>query len=367
MVAHLHTGLGWGGGEAQVLHLLLGLRERGIASVLLADERGALLARAHAAGVTVAPLRIDPWTRWLPSSLRPRWRAFDGLAVPLLLHAHDSPGLDAAAALADQRKLPLVLARRVASPLRQGPWTRRKYARPDRVIAVSHSVAAVLAWGGVAPHRIRVVPSGSDRAALEKASPARDLIEWAAGRPLVGGVGRLARKKDWPLLVRAAGLARRSGLEAGFVLAGDGPLRPSLEREARRQGASNLLFLGHRDDAPDVVRALDVLLHPSLAEGAPGVVRDAMLLGVPVVARDIPASRETLAGHGVLLAGADPQEAWAAIRKLLLDPDRRAAVARAARESARSRFDLAAMIDGTIAVYRELLDWPSAAGGAGGH
>jgi glycosyltransferase involved in cell wall biosynthesis len=223
-------------------------------------------------------------------------------------------------------------------------------------VAVSETVRRALVASGADPARVRVVPSGSDVGALGRVAPAADVGAFAAGLPLAGGVGRLSRRKDWTLFVRAASRLRADGVEARFVLAGEGPERRRLEREVRRSGLDrDFAFLGFRADGEAVVRALDVLFFPSTAEGAPGAVREAMLLGVPVVARDAPGTRETLDGHGVLLPGPDPAEAARSLGALLRDPGRRARLAREARESATRRFDAEANVGGTLAVYREVL------------
>src|SRR6185369_10410222 len=86
-------------------------------------------------------------------------------------------------------------------------------------------------------------------------------------------------------LLQAFPAVLRERSEARLVLAGEGPERPRLEEEARRLGIDGrTIFLGHRDDIPTVLAALDLFAFPSLWEGMPMALLEAMLLERPVVA-----------------------------------------------------------------------------------
>jgi len=115
------------------------LTAHGDEPLLLAREDGELLARALAEDLPAQPFR---WTGWPRTDL---------------IHAHDARAHSAASIF---RSAPLVVARRVAYPIKTGPLTRFKYRRADRLIAVSKFVAAILVNSGVPPERIDVVYDG---------------------------------------------------------------------------------------------------------------------------------------------------------------------------------------------------------------
>ncbi len=353
MILHLHTNRGWGGGEYQVLHLLEGLVDEGVAASLRAREGGLLLARATERGLPALPL-VGPWRLPLGEIPLARILARSGVS---LLHCHDSRALSLGHRLKRRLRVPLVLSRRVASPLRSNLVSRRKYSaeRIDAVIAVCETVKDVLCDGGFPADRVFVAQSGLDLTALgtnDRTSPVRRL----EGRPLVAGIGKLAPKKNWPLLIRTAAALQRSGLVVDWVLIGDGPERRTLESAAREAGVeARVRFLGHQPDAERILRECDLLFFPSIREGAAVTVRQAMALGIPVVAVNAPGTAETLDGHGWLVGHDDADGAATAVREVLGNAERREAVTGAARDSARSRFAIERTVEETIRVYRAVL------------
>lgn len=134
-----------GGGQWQVLRLVRGLAAGGDEPMLLAREDGELLKRARGEGLAADGFR---WTNWPKADL---------------IHAHDGHS-HAVAAL--YRRAPLVAARRVAYPIKRGLFSRLKYRRADRYIAVSRFVAGILVKSGVPEGKIDVVYDGVPLLAL---------------------------------------------------------------------------------------------------------------------------------------------------------------------------------------------------------
>jgi glycosyltransferase involved in cell wall biosynthesis len=356
-IVHVHTNRSWGGGEYQVFLLVRGLISLRRETLLLTPESGILFDRARRADLPVVPLRRRAIDRFWPgetASMRRALRAHP----PLLLHAHDSRALSLASSSARARRVPLVLSRRVASPLRRNPLSKIKYSsrRINAVIAVSQAVKNALLKARFPAEKIHVVQSGVDLEMLAGVLPAIDIASFKAQYLLISGVGRLSRKKDWATLVRVAARLKRCGRTLRWVLAGDGPERGRLEALAERLNvAEEVRFLGFREDAEAVIRASDLFFFPSRMEGAAGVVRSAMLLGVPVVAADAPGTCETLGDYARLFPLGDVQSAAEAVLDLLDDRERRDSLATRAKEDARQRFDIRATVHGTLEVYRGIL------------
>jgi glycosyltransferase involved in cell wall biosynthesis len=105
---------------------------------------------------------------------------------------------------------------------------------------------------------------------------------------VVGHVGRFAEQKNHAFLVKIAAEIAKRNQEVYFVLAGEGPLRPTMESEVRQMGLSNrVIFAGLRSDVPRLMKgAFDVLLFPSLYEGLPSVVLEAQAAGIPSIISD---------------------------------------------------------------------------------
>lgn len=354
---HVHTGGGWGGGENQALSLLAGLNDRGCKASLIARHDGALALRAEEKGLSVVPMVIPPkpLACFLVGSQA-------SIAVsrtkPQLIHAHDSDGLAIARALARPHRLPVVLSRRVASPLRRNLLSRFKYA-PSRiagVVAISRTVKDVMIRSGFPSERIYIAPSGLDIGALDATSPDSKLRDRYAGSHLVGGIGSLTAKKNWEMLIRVAAEPPCGNLNIQWVIAGAGPTQGELKRLAHKLGVSDRIhFLGFRPDAPAVLKALDVLFFPSLIEGASVTVREAMVCGVPVVAVNCPGTAESLSGSGRLVEAGDIAGAAKAITGILQDKEEYAATADAQREIAVTRYSIATTLDKTLEAYRAIL------------
>ena len=104
------------------------------------------------------------------------------------------------------------------------------------------------------------------------------------------------------------GCTRRAG-RSGWSLVGDGPERAACEAQVARAALEGVLFLGLRDDVGDLLAAADLLVLPSLFEGLPLVVLEAMAVGLPVVATRIGGTVEALgAEHPFLCEPGDPDD-----------------------------------------------------------
>jgi glycosyltransferase involved in cell wall biosynthesis len=128
----------------------------------------------------------------------------------------------------------------------------------------------------------------------------------------------------------------------------------------------HIRFLGHRDDVPEVLAASDLFVFPSLYEGLPGAVMEAMALGLPIVAADIEPVRELVEdGRNALLVKAEaPNELATAIERMLADPAAAYSFGRHSRSIFEERFTLGAGIARAAELYRSVAAF--GAGGKGG-
>jgi len=174
----------------------------------------------------------------------------------------------------------------------------------DRYVCVSDAVARFSADRARLPAgKLVVIPNGID-ADRYPASPSADLKPCGirAGRRVVTYVGRLDRQKGVRWLVRTARRWLDRLPDCDLLLVGKGPDRPALERLCAQHGISDRVrFAGWRPDVPEILAASDLLVLPSLWEGMPNVVLEAMASRLPVLATDVEGVRELLGG------GADAQ------------------------------------------------------------
>lgn len=243
---------------------------------------------------------------------------------------------------------------------RQGPRLRlwqALVARSDLVAAVSDDVAdECRTLLRVPPGRLVVAPNGRDPAVFRPAAAAdieRGGEVGLGAVPVVAFVGRLVAPKRPERFVRVVEALRGRGLAVRAVMIGDGPLRSSLAAPAAAAGVD---MVGGVDDVAERLRQADVLVMPSLpaGEGMPGVLIEAGLSGVPVVASAVPGVAEIVedGATGVVVPVGDTTAMVSAVRGLLADPERRAAMGAAARRRCVTRFSL----DRVVAVWSEMLD-----------
>ncbi|MFL5767582.1 MAG: glycosyltransferase [Actinomycetota bacterium] len=227
----------------------------------------------------------------------------------------------------------------------------------DRFVAISEAVRQHPIRGRSWPRdRISVVDRGQDLEALTAAAAREPSppIEPPRG-PLLLSVGRLAPQKGHRYLLRAMGDVVHEFPDARLLLAGEGHLHEELRAVADPLG-EHVRFLGLRSDVPALLRRSDVFVFPSLWEGVGTALREAMLLGRPVVASDIPAHREFVSNgvDGLLVPPADAEALAVAILRLLRDPGEAAAIGRRAAESA-ARFDIRRTTEELEAIYDDVI------------
>ncbi len=238
-----------------------------------------------------------------------------------------------------------------------------------RVIAVSGGVARSLRARHIFPeHKIRVVPNAIDFARVEAdlGGFERDAYRAETLRAraplLVGTVGELSEVKGQDDFVRAASLvARGRGAAVEFLVVGEDHSRGG-ENRARLEALIDELGLGERvrllgrtEELARLLSSLDVFVSASRSEAFGLAMVEAMACGCAVVSTATEGAREIVedGATGVVVPVGDPPAMAAAIESLLDDATLRNSLAARAREAARSRFDLARMVEATERVYEE--------------
>jgi sugar transferase (PEP-CTERM/EpsH1 system associated) len=246
----------------------------------------------------------------------------------------------------------------------------RKAMRPlvHRYIAVSTDLAAWLVHTvGVRSARVTQLHNGVDLQRFHPrtgAGPSLGPEGFAPpGTLVLGTIGRMETVKDQPTLVRAFLHLLAAEPEARkrvrVVMIGDGPLRGESQKLLRAADAEHLAWLpGERTDIPEMMRALDLFVLPSLREGISNTILEAMASGLPVVATRVGGNPELVVEGetGMLVPPLDPVALAAAIRRYLVDGDLLTRHGQAGRRKAEGRFSIEAMVNGYLNVYDEVLN-----------
>jgi sugar transferase (PEP-CTERM/EpsH1 system associated) len=221
-------------------------------------------------------------------------------------------------------------------------------ARKDSVVQI---------YNGVDTRRFRPVTGFRCSVGPEGFAPSGTLV--------VGTVGRMEMVKDQVTLVQAflhlIETYPRARIKVRLVIIGDGVLREQSLRLLKKAGAEHLAWLpGERSDIPELMRAMDLFVLPSLAEGISNTILEAMASGLPVVATRVGGNPELVeeGRTGLLVPPADPAAMAKAIHTYLDHPEQLARHGQAGRERAEIRFSMETMVDNYLAVYDSVLKVP---------
>jgi len=222
-----------------------------------------------------------------------------------------------------------------------------------KVVAVSEAIAKSLVRSGLGSRRVQVIANGVDFNQWPSPDPVQPIETGARNKTVVGVVGRLVPQKGHIYLLQAARSILSAFPQVEFVFIGDGPERASLEHATASLGlSSNVRFAGQKSDMPAVYAGIDILVLPSINEGMPMTLIEALAAGRPVVATavgDVPKlirDGET----GFLVEPRNPDALSSAIAKLLCDPPLCLRFAEEGRRRVLVHFSARAMAD----EYREL-------------
>ncbi|HEY7523125.1 MAG TPA: glycosyltransferase [Candidatus Limnocylindrales bacterium] len=234
----------------------------------------------------------------------------------------------------------------------------------DGFVAVSDEVAASIAREiGPPADRISVIANGVDTerypAPVDRAAVRREL-GLAEDATFLLSIGKLMRQKGHEILVEA--VARLDDPRLVVAIAGEGELRETIERRIGDAGVGDRVrLLGLRRDVPQLLAAADAFVLPSLWEGLPMALLEAMASGLPVLATDVSGTRQVLEDEawGLLVPGGDAVRLAAGLRELLAvarSPERSAAMGKAARDRVVARFGVRSQAEAHAALYRSILE-----------
>jgi glycosyltransferase involved in cell wall biosynthesis len=219
---------------------------------------------------------------------------------------------------------------------------------PREVVTVSSELKQHLVAEGFPTRKVNVIHNGIDVGVVPGAdmrARVRRELGVADNAVVVGTIARLDPVKDLHTLIRAVG---QQDLRAPMILLviGDGSERARLEASAREVGAgSSVRFLGHREDARDLLAACDLYANSSISEGISLTILEAMAAGLPVVATRVGGTPEIVdATCGRLVPSRDPDALAGALAALAADDTLRQTLGRLARARVEEHFTLDRMV-----------------------
>jgi glycosyltransferase involved in cell wall biosynthesis len=362
-VLQIVTWLGVGGAERLVFTAATGLpRATFETAVCCFSERGPFADAAERAGVPVWCLGTFPSVSH-PAALARLFRIIRSYA-PDIVHTHlQAPNLyGRLAALA--ARVPVVIASEhnvYTSKARRYVLVERWLARhTSALVAVSDRVRRFLASQlGIEPSAIEVVENGiaHEIPDPDRVAALRTRLALPPSRHVIVTVASLTAKKGHTHLLEAQQQLRSRGVDCTIVLAGDGPERASLEARALSLGvADRVVFLGVQPHVADVLAVGDIFVLPSLVEGLPLAMLEAMAAGKAVVATAVGGVPDVIVDrvNGLLV---EPRSATAivdAVQLLVADAALRERLGPCARTTVAERFTDGRHLAALAALYRRL-------------
>jgi glycosyltransferase involved in cell wall biosynthesis len=283
-----------------------------------------------------------------------------------ILHLHGYGATTFGRIAGGMRRIPAILHEH--ANLTDTPWFQKIADRAlqpvtDIAIAVSKSTADfVINARQIPPDKVKVVYLGVPLDEFSRVRPpgeiaaARAELGIADGEFAVGTVTRLHESKGNSHLVEAARLVIDERPNARFFLVGEGPLQGELEAQARRLDLGDrFVFAGFARDVARVVSAFDLTVFPSLWEGTPLTVFEALAMGKPIVATDADGLLDVLTHErdALIVPKRDPRALASAMVRLIDEADTRSRLGREARATGQ-QYDIAAFVTKMERLY-ELL------------
>ncbi|QOJ36794.1 MAG: glycosyltransferase family 4 protein [Nitrospira sp.] len=369
-VCHVAMGDLWAGAEAQLVSFLKeAIRVDGIEwSVVLFNE-GRLADELRK--LSIPPIVISETKHNVLSIAGRLARAFRTIR-PDIVHTHKYKDSILASLVARGLGVPAVV--RVVHGLPE-PFHGLKnvkmagYVLADRcvtslctqkVIAVSRDIYANLVQSH-GPDKVAQIHNGVDLETVRVTIPRAHMLQrWHCNDQtmVIGAVGRLVPVKGHGVLLEAFKLLRGFLPNAKLFLVGDGLLLGQLQAEARRLEVEHaVIFTGHQEQVANFINMMDVFVLPSLHEGIPMVLLEALALGRPVIASRVGGIPEVITHreNGLLVEPGDPWSLADAVSELHRDQTLAGRIGRTGRSTVESEFTANRMVSKTLSLYQSLL------------
>lgn len=358
-IAHIDAETGFSGGEVQVFLLIEGLRARGHQNVLLCPPRSRCAVEARAIGIPCRQvgMRNDVDLAAVVSLFLTLRRI-----RPDIVHLHTGRATWLGGIASRLARIPAVTTRRMDRPVRRGIQTQLIYRHlVQGVAAISDAVAGRLISGGVPPEKIEIIRSSIDPTRLvpeRGRSEVRARLGSGPREPVLLSLAVLAWRKGIDVLLSILAHLRTRGFQPVLWVAGEGPERSALERQAEELGlAARVRFLGHRSDKADLLSACDAVVLPSRLEGLGVAALEAMAAGRAVVASSVGGLREVVrhGETGFLVPPEDLDGLADALFRLLEDEKLKAKMRETGASRAAREFDARRMVASYERLYTSVL------------
>lgn len=288
-VIHVSSATSWRGGEQQLAYLLSGLSHSGIKQQVLCVQDSPMAAYCEKNGIDFSTFRKTGSINLKVA------RLLKGICKTqhiTIVHCHDSHAHTIAylAALLFHNRTPIIVHRRVDFKVSPLLFSKVKYNHPSIAgfICVSNAIREILTPALRRPEKAFVIHSGIDTSRFAPVTDKgilRKEFGFDENSILIGNIAALAPHKDYSTFLRTAEILIQNNPGFRFVIIGEGSERKLIESEIiERNLANKVVLAGFRENIPELIKELNVLLLTSKTEGLGTSILDAFAGGLPVVA-----------------------------------------------------------------------------------
>lgn len=362
------TGTGIGGGENYILTLAKHMPKAGFDLVCTCYPGGEFEKVLKGNGIESFPINLS---RKGSFSVAMAIAGFCRNNNVDIVHAHGATGALAArmASLIPGGIRPVTTYHIAITNITDIPfWKKKIFALFDRstsvvdkkILSVSHAVKEIMIREAFfARNRISVLHSGIDVSRFKNRQRGKVRRELCLPDPVtvIGVVARLSEEKGIGYLLEAMPHVLERYPNLYLLIAGDGPIKDKLKNLSVHMGLEqNVIFLGYRNDIPEFMTDLDLLVMPSLAEGFPLSLLEGMAVGLPIVATRVGGIPEIITDgrEGILVSPSDPLALSNSIIHILEDEPFRKEMIEKDREKVNILFSLEKMLTEMSKIYRQV-------------
>ena len=234
----------------------------------------------------------------------------------------------------------------------------------DRIMAVSDGIKNDLIKSGINEKRIAMIQNavelnGKKKLFSQNRKAKRQLFNIHEKEFVAGYIGRLSEEKGVKYLIEAHTLLTESGAQVKMLIIGDGPQKKELEDLAKDAGSEgSVMFTGFQNEIESWLPAMDVFVLPSLTEGTPMALLEAMAGGIPVVATAVGGVPQVVDSekNGILVSPGKPEEIKNAIHVLYKNETLRNSISKEAQETIRKKYDVKDWVNKIETEYSKVLN-----------
>ena len=365
-ILHAEAAAGWGGQEIRVLQETLLLLERGHRVSLVCQADSPLERRARSISHSHSQFHLVPTSMKSALSLGIfmalyRYVSENNLDV---IHTHSSVDSWLGGLVGKVSGIPVVRTRHVSLPVKDFFPNHLLYSHIPRRILTSGSMVSdiVKRIRYVDSGNVVSIPAGVDLRRFNSDIAGEKIRKELKVNPdqiLIGKIGVIRGWKGHNYFLQAIPLILEKIPDAKFVIVGDGPGFKEIRSKVEMAGLEGkVVLLGHREDIPEIMVALDVQVLASFAgEGTPQVIPQAFAMNTPVVATKIASIPELLGNgeRGILIEPKNARSLAEGVLKLIKNPEIANRLVKNANSFCLKELTVDKMMDKTIAIYEEVV------------